>query len=136
MKTIRNTALILFSLFLGLFNVVKVMAQEESFRVPYEFVSQKTEEPETTDSDHTPEADSDFYEKIALIYGEEALEYMHIVEDAVFVPDATWLNYGSEEGAKTQTEPVRTDERHKTSRWDEYQIFSRHIHDRTDRCQL
>ena len=120
MKTIRNTALILFSLFLGLFNVVKVMAQEESFRVPYEFVSQKTEEPETTDSDHTPEADSDFYEKIALIYGEEALEYMHIVEDAVFVPDATWLNYGSEEGAKTQTEPVRTDERHKTSRWDDF----------------
>ncbi|MBR4420987.1 MAG: hypothetical protein IKS69_00460, partial [Erysipelotrichaceae bacterium] len=246
MKTIRNTALILLSLFLGLFNVVKVMAQEEeSFRVTYEFVLQKTEEAlpteieallpdpveglrvgdivwndsafddqriegsvyhfmgwdpeelviedhdvccvgswirfedaeqnqtesedlsikvleetasvmqepltksgqvtyrtnrwddfgavtksvysdgslstETTDSDQTPEADSDFYEKIALVYGEDALKYMHIGEDTVFVPDEAWLDYGSEGDAARSIEALRaTGERHKTSRWDDF----------------
>ena len=109
MKRIGKTLLIILTAFMFVMNVSAVFADDEGSAVT---------DPE--EAEGTFVYDDDFYAKVVAVYGEEALEYMHIVEEAIFVPDAAWLNYGSEDGAKIMAEPVRADERFKTARWDDF----------------
>ena len=109
MKRIGKTLLIILTAFMFVMNVSAVFADDEGSDVT-----------DLEESEETFVYDDDFYAKVALVYGEEAVEYMHIVEETVFVPDEAWLNYGSEDGAKIMAEPVRGDERFKTARWDDF----------------
>ena len=131
MKSLKKLALVVLTVLMLFMSVSVLTAEDEetatesaSTDAVSETVLEKGDETVLVEPEATEETlvyDDAFYAKIAEVYGEGALEYLHIAEGVVFIPDEAWMNYGSTKGAKNSTEALRaSDERHKTARWDDF----------------